>query len=375
MTTQKTDSTKESVKKNQNTLSQLVKSNPAFFSTVKPGELIEGKVIEKSSKRIVVDLGPYGSGVIYGGEIQNEKAMIKNLKVGDELHSKVVDINNEEGLIELSLAEAGKQKLWASAIEMKEREEIVTVKPIAANRGGLVVELNGLQAFLPASQLSNEHYPKLNSEDTMDKNQITESLQKLIGTEIKVKVLDVNLRNNKIILSEREAFEVSSKELAKNYSVGQVVEGIISGVADFGAFMRFADNPGLEGLIHVSEIDHKIIDNPKEALTVDAPIKAKIIDIKDGKIALSLKALKDNPYDKVLDDLKEGQEIEGTVYCYNPFGAIINISDSYQGYVHISEFGGLEDMKKKLTLKERYPFTITSIKPQEKRITLKPNLK
>lgn len=359
-------------KKPGNMLSQLAKTNPAFFSIAKPGDLVEGQIIEKNSKRIVVDLGRFGTGVIYGGEIQNEKAMVRSLKPGDTLHAKVVDIDNEEGLIELSLAEAGRQKLWAAVIEMKDREEVITVKPIAANRGGLVVELNGLQAFLPASQLSNDHYPKITSQDTMDRNQITESLQKLIGTEMKIKVMDVNLRNNKIIISEREAFEVSSKELAKNYSIGQEVEGIISGVADFGAFMRFADNPQLEGLIHVSEIDHRMIENPKEILTLDQLVKAKIIDIKDGKIALSLKALKVNPYDQVLEVFKEGQHVKGEVYSYNPFGAIINLEHSYQGYVHISEFGSLEDMKKKLALKNSYNFTIIGIKPQEKRINLKP---
>lgn len=357
-------------KKNGGAFAQLVKSNPSAFAVVKSGDLIEGQVLEKSSKMILVDLGRFGTGIIYSGELQSDKAAVRRLKSGDSIHGKVVDIDNEDGYIELSLTEAGKQKQWAAVTEMKDREELLTVKPISANRGGLIAELNGLQAFLPVSQLSNEHYPRLASQDA-DKNLIAEALQKLVGTELKVKIIDVSLRTNKLIISEREAVEVSSKELAKNYSVGDEIEGIVSGVADFGVFIRFADNPGLEGLIHVSELDHKIIDNPKEVLNVDDAVKVKIIDIKDGKIALSLKAMKPNPWESVTERYSEGNVVSGTVYSMNPFGAIVTIDNDFQGYVHVSEFGSVEEMKKKLTLKEQYSFVISAVKPQERRIILK----
>ncbi|MEK7086846.1 MAG: S1 RNA-binding domain-containing protein, partial [Patescibacteria group bacterium] len=227
-------------KQNNGILNQLMKSEPALFSALKFGDLTEGVVLEKKAGMLLVDLGKFGTGAVYRSEIQNAKELVKGLKVGDLIHGKVVNIDNEEGLVELSLMEAGRQKVWAEVAELKEKEEIIDVKPTAFNRGGLIAQVNGLQAFLPVSQLSTEHYPKVSLED---KTQIAVELQKLVGQELKVKIIDVNPRNNKFIISEKAAKEESVKELSKNYAVGQVVEGIISGVADFGAFLKFTDNP------------------------------------------------------------------------------------------------------------------------------------
>ncbi len=357
-------------KKNGTLISQIAKSNPLVFQVLKPGDLVEGKIAHKSSRLLIVDLGRHGTGAVYGGELQNSKSATKGLKEGDSIHGKVINPDNEEGYIELSLTEAGKQKSWTAITELKEKDEVITVKPTNANRGGLMVEIEGLMAFLPVSQLSNEHYPKVEN-PADDKNEIMQALQKLVGTELSVKIIDVNPRTNKFILSEREATQVSIKELAKNYTVGQVIEGIVSGIADFGVFVRFTDNPLVEGLVHISELDHRMVDNPKEIVNVDDTVTAKIIDLKDGKIALSIKALKTNPWDTVLENYKENEEVSGVIYSFNPFGAVASLDNDIQGYIHVSEFGSIEEMKKKLTLKERYTFTITSIKPQEKRITLK----
>ncbi len=358
----------DSTKNNNTGLSQIIKSEPAIFSLLKVGDLVQGSVLEKGANMIVVDLGRYGTGVIYGNEIQNARELVKNLKISDAIHAKVVQLDNEEGFTELSLAEAGKQKAWAVILELGEKEEAVVVKPVSFNKGGLVTELNGLQAFLPISQLSSEHYPKTMQDD---KNEIAGILQKLIGQELTVKIIDVNPRTNKIILSEKAVQELSSKEFVKNYEVGQLIEGIVSGVADFGAFVRFTDNPAVEGLIHVSELDWRMVENPKEVVKVDDVIKAKIIEIKDGKIFLSLKALKVDPWEKVSERYKEGQEIVGTVYGFHPFGAIINLDNQIQGQLHVAEFGSVQEMKKQLAVGSEHGFVIENIKPEDKRITLK----
>ena len=252
--------------------------------------------------------------------------------------------------------------------ELQEKEEIIIIKPKGANKGGLVVEINGVQAFLPASQLASEHYPKISGDD---KSEIVQSLQELIGVAISVKIIDANPRTNKCILSERAATEISIKELAKNYTVGQVIEGVVSGVADFGAFIKFTDNPEVEGLIHISELDYKVIENPKEVIKVDDVVKAKIIDIKEGKISLSLKALKADPWENADKIYKEGQTVTGKVYAIQPFGAIVSLDQMIQGQIHVSQFGGVPEMKQVLGVGKEYAFVIESVKPQEKRILLK----
>lgn len=351
-----------------NLISQLLKGDPAFLATLKTGDLVEGKVLEKGSKMLTVDLGKFGTGAVYRGELQNAKEVVKGLNPGDAVHAKVVNVDNEDGLVELSLSQADKQKAWTDVQELRDKEEAVTVKISGFNKGGLMAEIKGLTAFLPVSQLSSEHYPKVGAED---RGKILQALQTFVGQEFQVKIIDANPRTNKFIISERAANELSAKELAKNYSVGQIIEGVVSGVADFGVFVRFTDNPALEGFIHVSEIDYRIIENPKEFVKVDEVIKAKITDIKDGRISLSLKALKEDPWAKAGDLFKEGETTRGTIYLFNPFGAIVSLEHGLQGQVHVTDFGSVPEMKKHLTSGESYEFTIESVKPPERRIVLK----
>jgi len=349
-------------------LAQLVKTAPQLFSPLKVGDLVEGKIIEKSSNCLLIDLGRHGTGVVYRGELQNARDLVKSVEVGGIINGKIVEIDNEQGYVELSLTEAGRQKAWQEIDETKGKDEAFIVKPTGYNKGGLIVSVKGINAFLPVSQLSNDHYPKLG---VGDKTEIASALQKLVGEEISVKIIDANQRNGKLIVSEKEAVEVSSRELVKNYEVGQVVEVIVSGVADFGVFVKFVDNPAVEGLIHVSELDYRIVENPKEIVKVDEVVKAKIVEIKDGKISLSLKTLKEDPWQANAERYKEGETVRGTVYMFNPFGAVINLDSEMQGYVHVTDFGGAEEMKKELTLQKEYTFTVEGVKPDEKRITLK----
>jgi small subunit ribosomal protein S1 len=186
-----------------------------------------------------------------------------------------------------------------------------------------------------------------------------------------VKIIDINPRSNKIIVSEREVLATNVKELLSKYTVGEVVDGLVSGIADFGVFVRFVDNPEIEGMIHISELDHRIVDNPKEIVKVDDQIKVKIVDIKDGRVYLSLKALAPDPWEKIGEKYKAGAEVSGLVYKFNPFGAVVNLEGGLQGVIHVSEFGGQEEMKAALQLGQTYKFLIDSVKPDEKRITLK----
>jgi ribosomal protein S1 len=161
------------------------------------------------------------------------------------------------------------------------------------------------------------------------------------------------------------------KNALVKYEVGQVVPGVVSGIADFGIFVKFVDNPEIEGLVHISEIDHRIIDNPKETVKLGEGVQVKLIDIRDGRVFLSLKALKTDPWLEAGNLFKEGQEVTGKVYKFNPFGAIIDLEGGLQGLIHVSEFGGLDEMKKILEVGNSYEFIVGSVKPEEKRLILK----
>ena len=200
---------------------------------------------------------------------------------------------------------------------------------------------------------------------------IAEEFKKFVGQELNVKIIDVNSRTNKVIVSEREVLSANVKELLAAYAIGQVVDCMVSGAADFGVFVRFTDNPQIEGMIHISELDYKLIDNPKELVKINDPLKAKIIDIKEGRVFLSLKALKEDPWVKAGDMFKPGETVQGKVYKFNPFGAVVALDGDLQGMVHISEFGGQDEMKKALIVGETYPFVVDQVKQEEKRSHLR----
>lgn len=355
-------------KKTNSAINQLTKIEPDLISFLKEGDLIEVKLLKKTPRATYFDLDKFGTGIIYGIELSNARNLLKDLKVGDSVAAKIIDLENENGFVELSLAGARQQKNWQELRGLKDNEEALTVKIIGANSGGLVATVNEVKAFLPVSQLTNEHYPRV---DNSNRSKILEELRKFVGQEMKVKIIDLNPRTNKLIISERGLVEQNIKELIEKYKAGDVIDAVVSGIADFGVFVRFTDNPAIEGLIHIFELDHRLIDNPKEVAKINEPIKAKIIEIKDGRVFLSLRALKPDPWETIGDKFKEGQEVNGVVYKFNPFGAYINLEHGLQGLLHIAEFGSPEEMKKELEIGKQYQFIVESIEPKEKRLVLK----
>jgi len=356
------------LKNNMDNLARLIKTRPDLAPILKKGEIVEAKLIEKTPKKAFFEIARVGTAVVYGREFLNGREVVKGMELGDSVSAKVVDPENKEGLVELSLTEADKQKAWGLAKETQEKDEPIKVKVFGANSGGLLVELFDLKGFLPVSQLSVEHYPRV-AEQTREK--IIEELNKLVGQELEVKIIGLNPRTNKLIVSEKEVLSQNVKDLINQYKAGDIITGIISGLANFGAFIRFADNPEIEGLIHISELGHKLIESPKEIVSVGDMIKAQVIEVKDNKISLSLKALQPDPWKDVEKKYKVGDVVVGTVYKFNPFGAFVKLTEDIVGLIHISEFGSPEEMRAKLTLDSQENFRIDAIKPEEKRIILK----
>lgn len=348
-------------------LAQVLKTENG--GKLRDGEVVNAVLIRKDNRAAFFDIANFGTGIVYGADLQGSKEILKTLNIGDTIAAKIDSLDGHMGYVELSLSEAGRQKAWLQAKTLEESGETAKFKVMGANQGGLVGDLVGLKAFLPISQLSAEHAPR----ETDDRMRAAEEMKGLIGQEISVKVITVTPRMNKLIVSERETVTPSSnvKELLNNYAVGQVVPGIVSGIADFGIFVRFVDNPEIEGLVHISEIDHRIIDSPKEIVKVTESVQVKIIDIRDGRVFLSLKALKADPWLSAGEKYKEGQDIAGKIYKFNPFGAIVDLEGGLQGLIHVSEFGGLDEMKNQVKVGDSLNFTVSAVKPDEKRIILK----
>ena len=348
--------------------------------TPKVGEIIEGKVIGKGRSAVYLSLGNWSTGVIYGKEFFDAKNRLKELKINDTVFTKIVDTENEDGFVELSLTKAGKELAWETLRQRKDKNETVAVKILGANKGGLLAELSGIPAFLPVSQLSPENYPKVEGGDNQ---KILKALQKFIGQEMEVKIFDLDPKEEKLIISEKAKEAEKIKGLLKEYNVGDVVEGEITGVVDFGAFIKFPVKnatdgvENLEGLIHISELDWQLIKNPAEIVKVGEKVKAKIIEITNDKISLSLKALKKDPWDGIEGKYNKGDIVKGKVTKFNSFGAFVQIVDGsdkdskIQGLCHISEFGSQKKMEDALEISKVYNFQISLIEPKEHRMSLK----
>ncbi len=330
------------------------------------GDLVEGTIIAINRGRVYVDLPPFGTGVIYGREYLNAADVLRKANPGDTISAKVVDPAGRDGYIELSLKEARQAAIWGEAEQAIVAETLYTLTADEANKGGLILTWQGIQGFLPASQLTKEHYPRV---PEGDKDKILGELIKLVGKPLTVRIITADAKENKLIFSERTGTEAEEKaSLIDKYQVGDTAEGEVTGVVDFGIFVRLEQ--GLEGLAHISELDWGLVEDPHQLFTVGDKVKVKIIDIKDGKISLSVKALKENPWHAAADRYKKGMEVPGVIIKYNKHGALASIEEGVAGLVHVSEFDSPAALKETLELGKSYPFTITLFEPKNQRMTL-----
>lgn len=267
-------------------MSKTLKDTINLISPLSEGEIVEGRIIGFGRSALYIDLSPRGTAVVYGREFYDVKNALKGLQIGDRIVGEIIIAENEEGYPEMSIRRGFRQKIWEDLAEKKESGETIEVRVAGANKGGLIVKIEDIQAFLPASQLSFEHFPRV---EDADKNKILSKLEDLVGQTLKVKVLDLDQREEKLILSEKLEEMEKTKETLKKYQKGDLVEGEITGLADFGAFIRFGVN-NLEGLIHISELDWGLVKHPSDIVKVGQKVKARIVDIgRDGRVSLSLK--------------------------------------------------------------------------------------
>lgn len=330
------------------------------------GDLVEGTIIELVRGRLYVDLPPFGTGIIYGREYLNAADVLRKANPGDTISAKVVDPAGLDGYIELSLKEARQAAIWSEAEQAIVSQAIYTLPVEEANKGGLILSWQGIQGFLPASQLTKEHYPRV---PEGDKDKIFGELQKLTGTMLSVRIITADAKEGKLIFSERAGDEEHEKaSLVDKYQVGDVIDGEVTGAVDFGVFVKL--ETGLEGLVHISELDWGLVEDPRALFKVGDTVKVKVIEVKDGKVSLSVKALKENPWKTAQDRYQKGMEVSGVIIKYNKHGALASIEEGVAGLVHISEFESPSALREALELGKTYPFTITLFEPKDQRMTL-----
>jgi small subunit ribosomal protein S1 len=323
------------------------------------GEIINGKILNVRKNEILVDLGPMGVGFVPRREV----GFGKKLDVGDEVSVSIVEPEMDDGMAILSLRKAAKDKGWDEVQKVVEEGGNIEVTPYDANRGGLLIEYEGVRGFMPVSQLSAEHYPRVT-----DKDEIIARLNSLVGQPMTVQILDVNKKDNKLIFSEKEAVKDGLSKRFESLKIGDTVKGRITGVLDFGAFVNV---DGIEGLIHISEISWERVSNPTDYLKIGDEVDAKIIAIDKDRLSLSLKQLQEDPWLNEVDQFKPGAVIEGTVTRITPFGAFVQISSAVEALVHVSELGGTDvDPEKVFKLNERKEFKVLEVDKDNRKISL-----
>jgi small subunit ribosomal protein S1 len=329
---------------------------------LKTGDVVEGVVTSIKKHEVWIDLGGRGVGVVMRREIGHGQ----QLEEGQSVTVSVIDPEMEEGHALLSMKRAVKDRGWEELERVASASEVVDVVPYDANRGGLLVELEGIRGFLPVSQLAAAHYPRVSG---ADKDEILQKLNALVNQTLRVKILDVSRKDNKLIFSEKEA---AKGELAARFAelkVGDEVEGVITGVIDFGAFVNV---DGIEGLIHISEISWERVDNPRNYVKVGETVKAKIIAIDKDRLSLSLKQMSEDPWLQEVKAFKKGDVVEGKITRITPFGAFVQISPSVEALVHVSEMSYDEgvDPEKLFQLNEKKQFKVLEIDTENRKIAL-----
>lgn len=347
-------------KENTVTMDDLLASSD--IKQLHTGDVVEGVVTSLRKHEVWVDLGANGVGVV----LRREIGPGQKIEEGQPIVTSVVDPEMEEGYALLSMRRAAKDRGWDELQRIFDAQDIVEVTPYDANRGGLLVELEGIRGFLPVSQLSAGHYPRVSG---ADKDEILQKLNQLTSQSIRVRILDLSRKENKLIFSEKEAVKDDMQARFSKLKVGEVVEGVITGVIDFGAFVNV---DGIEGLIHISEISWERVENPRDYVKTGDTVKAKIIAIDKDRLSLSLKQMQEDPWLNEVKAFKKGDVVEGKVTRITPFGAFVQLSAAVEALVHVSEMSddSAVDPEKIFQLNEKKKFKVIDIDTEARKIAL-----
>ncbi|GAC1388354.1 MAG: hypothetical protein NVS1B7_3020 [Candidatus Saccharimonadales bacterium] len=342
------------------TMDELLASTD--IKELKTGDVVEGTISSVRKHEVWIDLGANGVGVVMRREI----GFGQKLEEGEKVVTSVVDPEMEEGHALLSMRRAAKDRGWDELQRVFDDQEIIEISPYDANRGGLLVELEGIRGFLPVSQLAAGHYPRVSG---ADKDEILQKLNQLAGQVLRVRILDISRKDNKLIFSEKEAVKDDMAARFAKLKVGDTIEGVVTGVIDFGAFVNV---DGIEGLIHISEISWERVEDPRDYVKTGQTVEAKIIAIDKDRLSLSLKQMSEDPWLQEVKAFKKGDVVEGKVTRITPFGAFVQLSSAVEALVHVSEMSNDDsvDPEKIFQLNEKKKFKVLDIDTEGRKIAL-----
>ena len=329
------------VHKESSKMADILKDKDLQMRSFSPGDLVEGVVVSASHSEILIDIGAKSEGIITSEEFDDEDKSYKGLKPGDDIVAKVVQPENAQGYVVLSLKRAEKDKRWTDAEEALEIGTVLEATIIEYNKGGLLCDCIGLRGFIPLSHLDRVHFANDVAKFAAGSEaELKESLKVLAGKTLRVKVIELDKEKNRFVLSEKDALSSYSDE-ARAKRLEEIkpdteVEGIVTGVMPFGVFV---DLDGVEGLVHISEIAWEKVGHPADYFKVGQKIEVLVLGIDEGsqKLALSVKRLTPNPWETVAEKYPVGTEVKGVVSKIVPFGAFVTIEKGLDGLVHISE--------------------------------------
>ncbi len=346
-------------------MTELLKDSPAVFRA-RPGELVDGTVIFKGKNKLLVDLAGVATGIISGRELRDSLNTFKDLELGQEIASLVLEEENDEGMVVLSLRMASQQKAWGRFHKMVEDDKTMSFTAQEANKGGLLTNIDGIRTFLPVSQLAPVNYPRVNNADS---SEIISRLSKFIGHTFTVKIITLDEDAGKIVVSEREAIAEERSKVLETLKIGDTREGLVSGIVKFGLFVAF---DGLEGLVHISEIAWGHVKNPSEHASIGDRVKVKVIGIDGEKLSLSMKQLTKDPWEEIAERYPVGKRVSGSVVRFADYGAFLNLERDITGLVHLTEIAHekIADPAEALKIGQKVEAQVINIDIDERRIGL-----
>lgn len=346
-------------------MADLLEATDYDLQGLRSNQEIEGLITDITKKSVLIDVGAKTEGMVLDREFNLAQDYIETLKIGDTVTATVVQPENERGQVLLSLKEAANDFRWSRVEELLDTGEVVEVTGSEPNKGGIIVRFGNLRGFVPASQFGRQYLGKL---------------KELVNKDISVKVIEVDRTKNRLIFSEKAVSEAKilaqqqkALDLAKE---GETYKGIVSGIAPFGVFVRTTISKDketgldlyLDGLIHISEVSWEKVEDLKKLYKVGETLDVKVIGIdeKTGKLTLSVKRLKGDPWEDILEKYPEGQKVKGEVTKLAPFGAFVNLEPGVDGLIHISKIPA----EKEINVGQEVECYIESIDAEQRRISL-----
>ena len=321
-------------------MEELLAEQDSDIKSFKHGDVVEGTVVRIDKDEILVDIGAKSEGVVSNRELFGRHGESQpELAIGDVVLVYVLQPESPEGHVVLSLRRAGLERKWRAMQELFEAGTIIDAPVIDHNKGGLIVDC-GIRGFVPISQIVDFPRRPQNEQPRDAAQEIAEKLQPYIGRKLRLKILEVNRKANRLILSEKVALYEERREkrdeLFSSLQVGQKVTGNVRSIAPFGIFI---DLGGIDGLVHKSELSWNKVNNPESGYKVGEEVEAEVIDINHerGRISLSIRRLQPDPWESTVADFKVGDVIDGTVTKLVNFGAFVRVREGLEGLIHISE--------------------------------------